>query len=132
MPTVPQLRIVFEQVGSVLHHAGRHTSALQEMHDVFRRVLHSPGVQQHIQRRNVLQPACHRMKTRLRGPGWMSHDAAQRYPLVLSTDGDDTPAIVTLAAIHSMWRRAGGAATRPGGDAAIDHVVHEHGVEAMV
>src|SRR5262245_15805282 len=67
------------------------------------------------------------MKTRLLGPDRMSHNAAQRTPLVLSTDSDDTPAVVTLAAIHSMWCRSGGAATRTGGDAAIEHVVHEHG-----
>jgi hypothetical protein len=44
MPTVPQLRIMLEQVGSVLHHTSRHTSALQEMHDMVRRMLHGPGV----------------------------------------------------------------------------------------
>ena len=76
MPTVPQLRVVFEQVGSVLHYAGRHTSTLQAMHDVFRRVLHGPGVQQRIQRLNVLQPARHRLKTCFLGPDWMSHNAA--------------------------------------------------------
>src|SRR5215510_3552995 len=66
------------------------------------------------------------METRLPGPVGISHNATQRTPLVLSTDSDDTPAIVALAAIHSMWRRGGGAATRTGGDAAIDDVVHEH------
>src|SRR5262249_11832425 len=89
-------------------------------------MLHGPGVQQRIQPLNVLQPARHRMETRLLGPGWMSHDAAQRYPLVLSTDSDDTPAIIALTAIHPIWRRGGGVATRTGGDAAIDHIVHEH------
>src|SRR5262245_26290082 len=90
-------------------------------------MLHGPGVQQRIQLLNVLQPARHRMETRLLGPVWISHNAAQRSPLVLSTDGDDTPAIVTLAAIHAMWRRSGRAAARTGGDAAINHVVHEYG-----
>src|SRR5262249_7883233 len=90
-------------------------------------MLHGPGVQQRIQPLNVLQPARHRMETRLLGPGWMSHNAAQRYPLVLSTDSDDTPAVIALATIHSMWCRDGGAATRTGGDATIDHIVHEHG-----
>ena len=48
MPTVPQLRIVFEEVSSVLHHASGYTRALQEMHDVFRRMLHGPGVYQRV------------------------------------------------------------------------------------
>src|SRR5215471_15727743 len=69
------------------------------------------------------------MKTRLLGPGRMSHNAAQRSSLVLSTDGDDTPAVIALAAIHSMWCRGGGATTRTGSNAAIDHIVHEHGLQ---
>ncbi len=102
VPPGRQLGIAFQPVGRVLHRAGRHPSALEQVHDLVAVAGRGPRLDQLVQLVGVLPPIGQGGEARVGPPLGMAGHLEEGQPLVLGATRDDHPTIAARLAVGAL------------------------------